>query len=219
MRLKQIELHTAGTAAMLSLLVAVGPLLLAQGMGSGAKAVTRGPAKARLDLPSPKVEFRDIAAAAGLTAPNIYGGVTAKKYILEMTGNGAAIFDFDNDGKPDIFLVNGARLETPAARQKATSRLYHNEGNGTFRDVTEKSGLIQAGWGQGVCAGDFDNDGLTDLFVTYFGHNVLYRNLGGGRFEDATEKSGLPVTGLRWGTGCAFLDYDRDGNLDLFVAN
>ncbi len=191
------------------------PLLLAQGMGGGPKAIARGAAKARLDVPSPKIEFHDIAAAAGLTAPNVYGGVTTKKYILEMTGNGAAIFDFDNDGKPDIFLVNGVRLETPAARQNATSRLYHNEGNGTFRDVTENSGLTHAGWGQGVCAGDFDNDGLTDLFVTYYGHNVLYRNLGGGHFEDVTEKTGLPMTGQRWGTGCAFLDYD----LDVFVAN
>src|SRR5260370_38544634 len=177
---------------------AIGPVLLAQGMGGGPKAIARGAAKARLDLPSPKVEFRDIAAAAGLTASSIYGGVTTKKYILEMTGNGAAIFDFDNDGKPDIFLVNGNRLE---AGQKATSRLYHNEGNETFRDVAEKSGLTQTGWGQGVCAGDFDNDGLTDLFVTYFGHNVLYRNLGGGRFEDVTEKSGLPMPVQRWGTG------------------
>jgi hypothetical protein len=187
-------------------------------MGGGPKAMARGAAKARSDLPNPKVELRDIAAAAGLTTSNIYGGVNSKKYILEMTGNGAAIFDFDNDGKPDIFLVNGARLE-PAAGRKATSRLYHNEGNGTFRDATEKSGLTQTGWAQGVCAGDFDNDGLTDLFVTYFGHNVLYRNLGGGRFEDVTEKAGLPMTGQRWGTGCAFLDYDRDGYLDLFVAN
>src|SRR6266702_6675965 len=124
------------------------PLLLAQGMGGGPKAIARGAAKARLDLPSPKVEFRDIAAAAGLTASNIYGGVTTKKYILEMTGNGAAIFDFDNDGKPDIFLVNGISLETPAG-QRATSRLYHNEGGGKFRDVTGNSGLTQAGWGQG----------------------------------------------------------------------
>jgi hypothetical protein len=204
--------------ASVRLLAAAGlvPLLLAQGMG-GAKAVARASAKARVDLPNPKVAFRDIAAAAGLTAPNVYGGVATKKYILEMTGNGAAIFDFDNDGKPDIFLVNGARLEE--AGRGPTSRLYHNEGNGTFRDVTEGSGLNQIGWGQGVCAGDFDNDGLTDLFVSYFGHNVLYRNLGGGRFEDVTKKVGLPVTGQHWGTGCAFLDYDRDGYLDVFVAN
>jgi hypothetical protein len=204
-------------AALLCLLAV--PLLVrwlpAQGMGGGPKAIARGSAKARLDLPSPKVAFRDIAAAAGLTAPNVYGGVTAKKYVLEMTGNGAAIFDFDNDGKPDIFLVSGIRLDG----SKATSRLYHNDGDGKFRDVTNNSGLTQTGWGQGVCAGDFDNDGLTDLFVTYFGHNVLYRNLGGGRFEDVTAKLGLPTTGQRWGSGCAFLDYDRDGYLDLFVAN
>src|SRR5882724_11492710 len=126
---KAIVNRKTSLAAAIILLPAAAlvPLLLAQGMGGGAKAVTRGSAKARIDLPSPKVEFRDIAAAAGLTAPNVYGGVTTKKYILEMTGNGAAIFDFDNDGNPDIFLVNGARLEPTAAGRKATSRLYHNE--------------------------------------------------------------------------------------------
>src|SRR5207245_2252209 len=143
-----LESRSMRTVAVLCLLsaAAIVPLLLGQGMGGGPKAIARGAAKARLDLPSPKVEFHDIAAAAGLTASNIYGGVTTKKYILEMTGNGAAIFDFDNDGKPDIFLVNGARLEPPATGRKATSRLYHNEGNGTYRDVTEKSGLTQTGW-------------------------------------------------------------------------
>jgi hypothetical protein len=190
-------------------------LLHAQGMGGGAHAVQQGSARARLDIPSPKVDFRDVAIAAGLTASNIYGGQTTNQYILEMTGNGAAVFDFDNDGKPDIFLVNGKRLDG----HETTGRLYHNEGVGKFRDVTEGSGLTQTGWGQGVCAGDFDNDGFTDLFVTYFGHNVLYRNLGGGRFADVTEKFHLPVAGHRWGTGCAFLDYDRDGYVDLFVTN
>ena len=189
--------------------------LEAQGMGGAPRAVARGSANARLDLPNPKIDFRDIAAASGLTVPNTYGGVAAKKYVLEMTGNGAAIFDFDNDSKPDLFLVNGARLDS----RNAISRLYHNEGNGKFRDVTKNSGLTQTGWGQGVCAGDIDNDGLTDLFVTHFGHNVLYRNLGGGRFEDVTAKFGLPTTGRRWATGCAFLDFDRDGYIDLFVSN
>ncbi len=174
--------------------------------------------RARLYLPSPAVEFRDIAAEAGLTAPNVYGGVKSKKYILEMTGNGAAVFDFDNDGRPDIFLVNGTRLDGLPPGEAPTSWLYHNEGNGKFRDVTRNSGLERSGWGQGVCAGDFDNDGLTDLFVTYYGHNILYRNRGGGRFEDVTAQLGLPATGQRWSTGCAFLDYDRDGWLDLFVA-
>src|SRR5882762_4710074 len=133
------------TAAVLCLFSV--PLLLSQGMGGGSKAIARGASKARLDLPNPKVEFRDIAAAAGLSASNIYGGVTTKKYILEMTGNGAAVFDFDNDGKPDIFLVNGSRLNPAAPGQRTTSRLYRNQGNGTFRDVTEKSGLTQTGWG------------------------------------------------------------------------
>src|SRR5262249_41728593 len=135
------------------------------------------------------------------------------------TGNGAAIVDLDNDGRPDIFLAGGVRLDGLAPSEKPGSRLYLNQGDGTFRDVTATSGLGQAGWAQGVCAGDYDNDGLTDLFVTQFGHNNLYRKVGGGRFEDVTEKAGLPVTGERWGTGCAFLDYDRDGYLDLFVAN
>ena len=210
----QLSMKTAVVLCLLVMPVVI-RWLPAQGMGGGPKAMARGSPRARLDLPDPKVEFRDIAVSAGLTAPNIYGGVTTKKYVLEMTGNGAAIFDFDNDGKPDIFLVNGTRLDGP----KVTSRLYHNEGQGKFRDVTYSSGLNQTGWGQGVCAGDFDNDGLTDLFVTYFGHNVLYRNLGGGRFENVTVKLGLPTTGQRWGTGCAFLDYDRDGYLDVFVAN
>ena len=200
-------------------LIMIVPLLLAQGMGGGPKAVARPSAKARVNTPNPKVDLRDIAAAAGLTASNVYGGVSSKKYILEMTGNGVAIFDFDNDGWPDIFLVNGTRMEEFPPGWKPISHLYHNEGDGTFRDVTENSGLTRSGWGQGVCAGDFDNDGLTDLMVTYYGHNVLYRNRGGGRFEDVTAKLGLPTTGQRWGTGCTFLDYDRDGYLDIFVAN
>lgn len=214
---KQTALRTITLACAIS---AVAMLLVAnQGMGGGSKAAPHPSAKAGSGVPVPKADFRDVAAATGLDTPNVYGGIASKKFILEMTGNGAAIFDFDNDGKPDIFLVNGARLDGPTPSQTVTSRLYHNEGGGKFRDVTQDSGLTQTGWGQGVCAGDFDNDGLTDLFVTYFGHNILYRNLGGGRFADVTEKSGLPVRGQRWNSGCAFLDYDRDGYLDVFASN
>ena len=214
-----IQLPMPKNAAILGCALAVGiSVLVAQGMGGGPRAAPRPSAKARLDLPTPKVDFRDIASAAGLTAPNVYGGVTSKKYILEMTGNGAAIVELDNDGRPDIVLVGGARLDPPAPGAQST-RLYLNQGDGTFRDATANSGLRPTGWGQGVCAGDYDNDGLTDLLVTHFGHNVLYRNLGGGKLEDVTQKVGMPVTGNRWGTGCAFLDYDRDGHLDLFVAN
>jgi hypothetical protein len=138
---------------------------------------------------------------------------------LEMTGNGVAVLDLNNDGLPDVFLAGGTRFSGLTARDKPGNRLYLNQGDGTFQDVTDTSGLKSAGWGQGVCAGDYDNDGLPDLLVTHFGHNVLYRNRGGGRFEDVTETAGLPVTSERWGSGCAFLDYDRDGYLDLFVAN
>src|SRR5712692_3387494 len=124
-------------------------LLLAQGMGGGPKAVARPSPRARLDLPSPKIDFRDIALAAGLTTSNVYGGVTSKKYILEMTGNGAAILDLDNDGWADIFLAGGTRLDGLASGDKPGSRLYLNRGDGTFRDVTEAPGLKQSGWAQG----------------------------------------------------------------------
>lgn len=194
-------------------------LLHGQGMGSGVKAVARGSAKANIDLPAPAIEFRDISASTGITAPNVYGGATKKKYIIEMNGNGAGIFDFDNDGWRDVFLVNGDRLEASPDSSKPASHLYRNQGDGTFADVTKKAGLDRPGWGQGVCAGDYDNDGNTDLLVTYYGHNVLYRNRGDGTFADVTELSGMPVTGQRWATGCAFLDYNLDGKLDLFVSN
>ncbi len=157
------------------------------------------------------VEFRNVAASAGLTASLPNGGQKAKKFILETTGSGAAFFDYDNDGLPDIFLVSG---------EGAPSRLYHNEGKGRFTDVTSKMGFAFAtGWGQGVCAADYDNDGFTDLFVTYWGQNHLYRNVAGTRFEDVTERAGLRQDRVRYNTGCGFLDYDNDGHADLFVAN
>ncbi len=193
--------------------------LLGQGMGGGVKAIPRGSPKANIDLPTPALAFRDITRTSGLIAENVHGGAANKKYIIEMNGNGAAVFDFDNDGWRDVFLVNGSRLDLPASGPPPTNHLYRNKGDGTFEDVTARAGMSRSGWGQGVCAGDYDNDGNTDLLVTYYGHNVLYRNKGDGTFEDITGKAGLPTSGQRWGTGCAFLDYNLDGHLDLFVAN
>ncbi len=155
-------------------------------------------------------EFRNVAAQAGLTAPIPNGGSSGKQFILETTGSGAAFLDYDNDGLPDIFLASGPG---------SPSRLYHNEGGGRFRDVTASMGLTREGWAQGVCAGDYDNDGFIDLFVTYWGQNALYRNMGGKRFEDVTKALHLDQSAVRYNTGCAFLDYDNDGKLDLFVAN
>ncbi|MSO24186.1 MAG: VCBS repeat-containing protein [Acidobacteria bacterium] len=164
-------------------------------------------------------DFRDIAAQSGLTFTNSSGEPGRKDYIIESTGCGVAVLDYDRDGKPDLFFANASRLEPFPPGQEPTHHLYRNLGDGRFVDVTLKAGLTRSGWGQGVCAGDYDNDGFEDLFVTYYGTNVLYRNNGDGTFNDVTAKVGLPVTGSRWGTGAAFLDYDRDGRLDLFVAN
>jgi hypothetical protein len=173
-----------------------------------------------LATPKPSsLDFRDIAAQSGLTGRNVYGGLKHKDYILETTGNGAAIFDYDGDGRSDIFIGNGSTLDAAQSGVHPHLQLYHNEGKGRFIDVALKAGLTAEGWAQGVCVGDYDNDGHPDLLVAYFGHNILYRNRGDGTFEDVTEKAHLPVTGTRYGSGCTFLDYDRDGYLDLFVSN
>ena len=161
--------------------------------------------------------FVDVAAAAGLHAPVIYGGVESKKYILEATGCGCAFIDYDNDGWVDIFLLSGTRLEGDPPG--GTNRLYKNNRDGTFTDVTEKAGLKAVGWASGVCIGDYNNDGFEDIFCTYFGQNRLYRNNGDGTFTDTTKAAGLWNEQPRWGAGCSFLDYNRDGHLDLFVSN
>jgi enediyne biosynthesis protein E4 len=155
-------------------------------------------------------DFRNVAQQAGLTAPVPNGGTVSKRFIVETTGSGVAFIDYDNDGLADIFVVSGPG---------SPSRMYHNEGDGKFRDVTESLGFKRDGWAQGVCAGDYDNDGFTDLFVTYWGQNALYHNIGGKRFEDVTAKVHLTQDRVRYNTGCAFIDYDNDGKLDLFVAN
>ena len=170
-------------------------------------------------LTPPKVNFVDIAERAGLIAKTESGGEKTKRYVLETTGSGAAFFDFDNDGWPDIFLVNGTRLEGFPKGQEPTSHLYRNNHDGTFSDVTQKAGVGLVGWGQGVCAGDYDNDGFVDLFVTFWGHDVLLHNNGDGTFTDVTRKAGLWHDDVRWSTGCAFVDYDRDGRLDLFISH
>ena len=177
------------------------------------------PAKKDPKPAKPLAYFTDIAKEAGLTMMNVFGGVTTKKYIIETTGTGVAIFDYDNDGWPDIFIVNGTKLEGFHDGKAPTNHLYHNNDDGTFTDVTEKAGLARTGWGQGVCVGDYDNDGWEDLYVTYYGKNVLYHNNGNGTFTDVTDKAGVGGSGKAWGTGCAFVDYDRDGHLDLMVAN
>jgi hypothetical protein len=163
--------------------------------------------------------FTNVAPEAGLTARTIYGGQETNKYLLETTGCGAAALDYDNDGWLDIFLVNGSVLEGFPQGEEPTNHLYRNKGDGTFEDVTRRAGLVQSGWGQSACSGDYDNDGYEDLFVTYWGQNRLYRNNGNGTFADVTNSTGVMQNRPRWGAGCAFLDYDRDGLLDLIAAN
>jgi hypothetical protein len=165
------------------------------------------------------VNFVNVAKESGLRTTTIFGGEHKNKYLLETTGCGVAFYDYDNDGWLDIFLVNGTRLEGFPVGQAPPNRLFKNNRDGSFTDVTLKAGLVHSGWGQGVCVGDYDNDGYEDLFVAYFGKNVLYHNNGDGTFTDVTEKAGVEGSGKRWNSGCAFVDYDRDGKLDLFVAN
>jgi hypothetical protein len=161
--------------------------------------------------------FTDVAKQAGLIHPVTYGGIDTKRYIVEVVGCGVAFLDYDNDGWLDVFILNGTRLE--GAPADATNRLYKNNRDGTFTDVTEKAGLMRTGWASAVTVGDYDNDGFDDLFITYYGQPVLYKNNGNGTFTDVTEKAGLRQDGVRYGSGCTWVDYDRDGKLDLFVAN
>jgi hypothetical protein len=173
-----------------------------------------------------RVRFTDVAARAGLDRPSIYGEADRKRFIIETNGCGTGLLDFDRDGWLDALVLSGTRLE-PKGRTEVSwtadsaplSRLYRNRGNGTFEDVTARMGLDKVGWASSVCAADYDGDGWIDLFLTYFGQNVLYRNDAGRRFDDRTARAGLARPGVRWGSGCSFIDHDRDGDLDLFVAN
>ena len=166
------------------------------------------------------VAFADVTAAAGLLhARNVSGSPDDKQFLLEEMGCGAAFFDYDHDGWLDIFLVNGSSFDPAVRDSRPASYLFHNNRDGTFTDVTKKAGLTHSGWGQACCVGDYDNDGFDDLFVSYWGHNVLYRNNGDGTFTDVSGKAGVAGSAGAWGAGCCFLDYDRDGLLDLFVAS
>ncbi len=166
------------------------------------------------------VTFVDVSRQAGLNSINVWGGVKKKRYIIEAKGSGIAFFDYDQDGWLDIYLTNGTRLgEHWPPGQAPTTHLYHNNRDGTFTDVTAKAGVGLTGWQTGVCVGDYDNDGWDDLFLTFWGHNVLFHNNGDGTFTDVTRKAGLWLPETRWGSGCTWIDYDRDGFLDLFVAN
>ncbi len=168
------------------------------------------------------VSFADVVKEAGLAVKTIYGGERKNKYLLETTGCGLAFYDYDDDGWLDLFLVNGWRLEGFPKGQEPHCYLFRNNRDGTFTDVTRGSGLEnRTGWGQACCVGDYNNDGRDDLFVTYYGQNALYCNNGNGTFTDVTKEAGLiqPGPKTRWNTGCTFVDYDRDGHLDLFVAN
>jgi len=161
----------------------------------------------------------DLAEPLGLTETTVFGSPETSSVILETTGPGTAIFDYDGDGDNDVFVANGVTLKQHAEGDGGPSALYRNDGPDGFANVAVQAGLTKIGWAQGVCAADYDNDGDDDLFVAYHGVDTLYRNDGRGRFTDHTNAAGLPTSGTRWGAGCAFLDYDRDGLLDLFVSN
>jgi hypothetical protein len=199
---------------MLALLACSGETSFRQGVSSrGVRPQPRGKPSGRPF----NARFTDVAKQAGLIHPVVYGGLDTKSYIVEVVGCGVAFLDYDNDGWLDVFVLNGTRLE--GAPPGTTNRLYKNNRDGTFTDVTGQAGLTRTGWASGVTVGDYDNDGFDDLFITYYGHNVLYRNNGNGTFTDVTGKAGLGQEGVRYGSGCTWVDYDRDGRLDLFVAS
>jgi hypothetical protein len=161
-------------------------------------------------------QFVDVARHAGVLFHHT-NGASADKHLVETMGSGALFFDYDGDGWIDIFLVDGGSIADAAADRRARHRLYHNKGDGTFEDVTDRSGIQHRAYGMGACAGDYDGDGRPDLYVTGYGANTLYRNRGDGTFADVT--SAARVGGSRWSTGCAFADLDGDGDLDLFVTS
>jgi enediyne biosynthesis protein E4 len=201
-------------------------MLAASGVGTGISWAQEPGMASRGVKPQPRgkpsglpfhAHFTDVAAQAGLRSPVIYGPPDRMDYILESMGCGVAFLDYDNDGWLDIFLLSGTRREGPV--EGASNRLYKNNRDGTFTDVTAKAGLTRQGWAFGVTVGDYNNDGFDDIFISGWPQNILYRNNGDGTFTDVTEKAGLLHPDKRWGTGCTWVDYDRDGRLDLFMSN
>ena len=200
-------------------LVAVSSALAVLALSLGAAGPQRR-GTPRLTAPrgsTPPDQFLEVSAQAGIRFSLTSGG-PEKRFIIEAKGGGGiAWIDYNSDGYPDLFLVNGSTFEHWKRGDSPRSRLYRNNGNGTFADVSAASGLDHTGWGMGVCVGDYNNDGYDDLYVTYYGGNVLYRNNGNGTFTNVTDQAG--VRGHGWGMGGAFGDYDNDGHLDLYVAN
>jgi hypothetical protein len=196
---------------------AVALVVIVATVAAGIAYVRRTKPKAAPELPT--VKFTDITAAAGITFTHA-NGVSSEKLLPETMGAGVAFLDFDNDGDQDLLFINGTPW--PWARVAGAVPklvLYANDGNGKFADATSGSGLDVSVYGTGVAVGDFDNDGLTDVFVTCVGENHLFKNLGGGKFSDVTASAGVAGDAKQWSTAACFFDYDNDGKLDLFVGN
>ncbi len=185
--------------------------------GMASRGVTALPRGKPSGLPF-HAKFTNVADAAGLRAPVIYGDEGKADYILESMGCGVAFLDYDNDGWQDVVILTGQRRTGPTP-PGATIKLYHNNRDGTFRDVTAKSGLGRSVWAAGITVADYDNDGFDDIFISCWGQNILFHNEGNGAFRDVTKEAGLLHEGARYGTGCTWIDYDRDGRVDLFVAH